>query len=443
KPAPDAKPNGGGSSHPAASGDSNHEELRRWAEPPPPAAKANGVHAPAAKASAAALPVAARAANGHANGHAAPAAVAASKQPSLSTTMAYAAAAARAPAERSIVPPPAPSTPVVIQDPAKGSVELVLDDVLYGEPPPPALHGTFTASDHAALQSTFEDLAVPHMAEVRSVMMELQWGEVQSSWLELARPALRSLRKMAEPVGNLPLCEALDKFDAALAEVLGPGQPPEPSGPARDALLAAYAALRTCLPRAFDLDGERDRREPLIVAALLEQVPGLEPLMIEKMLEAGLGKLSALYAARADEIAAVTGIPTAVAVATAARIQAFRSATPAGLATVDTASTLRELSHLLDTLRAQHAAFEEAARGWSDSERKSKKQLRRDRQVSFLQVTIELVRLGEVDLAQRLGRLPFAKKIDEVDRMVGQAVMSAKVKDRAPARTMAGAGAAT
>jgi hypothetical protein len=29
--------------------------------------------------------------------------------------------------------------------------------------------------------------------------------------------------------------------------------------------------------KAFALEGERDRREPLIVQALLQQVPGLDP----------------------------------------------------------------------------------------------------------------------------------------------------------------------
>src|SRR5204863_276948 len=96
--------------------------------------------------------------------------------------------------------------------------------------------GISTASDQAAARATFEDLAVPYMAEVRGVMMELQWENVQSNWFDIARPLLRSLRKMAEAVDHTALCEALDRFDKAIAEVLAPGQPPSPSpadGPSR------------------------------------------------------------------------------------------------------------------------------------------------------------------------------------------------------------------
>jgi len=148
------------------------------------------------------------------------------------------------------------------------------------------------------------------------------------------------------------------------------------TGPSRDALLAAYVPLCTCLPRAFDIEGERDRREPLVVRALLEQVAGLDTLMIDKMMGAGLGRLAPLYAARADEIAAVTAIPDDIAAATAARVQAFHRATPAALATVDPAATVRELAVLVERLRTEHAAFEDAARGWSEADRLSKKRLR-------------------------------------------------------------------
>ena len=179
---------------------------------------------------------------------------------------------------------------------------------------------------------------------------------------------------MAAEVGHTALVAALDGFVAALQAVLEPGQPTEVSGSSRDALLAAYAPLVTCLPRAFALEGERDRREPIVVRALLEQVADLEPLMIDKLMAAGLGTLAALFAARADEIAAVTGIPDAIAARAAARIQAFRRATPAALATVDPAATIRELAQLVEQLRVEHTAFEEAARGWSVDARLAKKE---------------------------------------------------------------------
>jgi hypothetical protein len=249
-------------------------------------------------------------------------------------------------------------------------------------------------------------------------MMEVRFGEAQASWLELGRPALKSLRSMASEVGHAALVAAVDGFVGALETVLEPGKPPEVTGSLRDSLLAAYAPLANCLPRAFALEGERDRREPIVVRALLEQVAGFEPLMIDKLMGAGLGTLGQLFAARADEIAAVSGIPESVAAAVATRIQAFHRSTPAPLAAVDPAATIRELDKFVEQLRVEHAAFEEASRGWTAADRQAKKDLRDRRQTTFLQVTIALVRLGEIDAAVRLPKLPFARRIEELDRIV-------------------------
>ena len=336
------------------------------------------------------------------------------------------------PAPAPIAPAPAPAAPVPVTEDAGGSLDLAIAQALENSsvrrvaaaqvaasaPPPPQAHGRSTASDDAALRETFEALAVAHVTPIRNAMMEVRFGEAQASWLELGRPALKSLRSMASEVGHEALVAAVDGFVGALQNVLEPGKPPEVTGPSRETLLAAYAPLATCLPRAFALEGERDRREPIVVRALLEQVSELEPLMIDKLIAAGLGTLAQLFAAKADEIAAVTGIPGAIAAAVAARIEAFRRSTPAALASVDPAATVRELVKLLEQLRTESAAFDQAARGWTPDDRRAKKQLRQQRQTTFLQITIALVRLGEIDFALRLPKFPFARRIEDLDRVV-------------------------
>jgi hypothetical protein len=312
---------------------------------------------------------------------------------------------------------------------AAGSVELMFEKLFPGTaaaphaPAPTAAatgDGVLAASDRKAVMATFEELAVGHTAQVRSFMLEVRWGEAQTSWIELARPALKSLRAMGLQMEHAALTSALDGFDAALEEMLRPGAPPVIGPVARDKLIAAYAPLTAALPRAFELEGERDRREPMVVRALLQQVAGLDPLMIDKMTAAGLGRLETLFRAKADEIAAVAGIALDVATATAARVQAFRRATPAVLATPDLAATARELGALFQTLETDHRAFEDAARGWSEGDRDAKKRLRRQRELSFLQITITLARLGEVDLALRLEKCPFARRIEELERLVSR-----------------------
>ena len=304
--------------------------------------------------------------------------------------------------------------------PAVGSLDQAFDQLLAAQAPATPVAGVSTESDLRAVMATFEDLAVGHSSEVRSLMMEVRWGEAQTSWFELARPALKSLRAMAGQVGHDALAAALDGFGAAVDEALRPGTPPTVSAALRDKLLAAYAPLITALPTAFELQGERDRREPVVVRALLGQVPGLEPLMIDKLMAAGLVRLEALFQARADEVAAVSGLPGDVAAAIVARVQAWKRATPAALATPDRAATARELAALVEALESQHAAFEDAARGWSEADREAKRLLRRQREMSFLQITIALARLGEVDLALALERVSFARRLEELGRLVSR-----------------------
>ena len=89
-----------------------------------------------------------------------------------------------------VAPPPAQSrVPVAVKEPAAGLLDLAIALALGDEPVTAAAVAMSTAADEAALRATFEDLAVAHVADVRSVMMEVRWGEAQASWLEIARPA--------------------------------------------------------------------------------------------------------------------------------------------------------------------------------------------------------------------------------------------------------------
>ena len=322
-----------------------------------------------------------------------------------------------------------------------GSLDQVFEQLFRNDPaaagdgaaPAVTKDGRSTTGDQRTLMATFEELAVGHIAQVRSFMLEVRWGEAQSSWLALARPALKSLRAMASQVEHAPLVTALDAFEAAVAEALRPGAPPALGPASRDALLAAYLPLIAAMPRAFELDGERERREPIVVRALLEQVAGLDPLMIDRMVAAGLGRLDALLAAKADEIAVVAEVPEEIAAAVAARVQTFKRETPAALSAPDPAATARELGGLIATLERDHQAFEDASRGWSSGDRDAKKRLRRQREVSFLQIVITLARLGEVDLVLELQKLPFARRIEELSRLGAQIAAASTAAAAAPA----------
>jgi hypothetical protein len=279
-------------------------------------------------------------------------------------------------------------------------------------------HGASTPEDKAAARDTFEDLAIGHLRPVRNLMIELMWGGVLSGWADLARPALESLRQMGEPLELTDLCRAAEGFRAAVDEVASPlwgGGVVSPE--ARLALIAAYQPLQAALPRVFSLDGDRDRREPIIVRGLLRQVAGLEPHMIPRLSGVGLGSLDALLRASAEEIEVVAGLPPVVAAALVDKVQELRRAPSGGLAGSDARRALQAQVRALET---SHHAYEKAAAGWSSDSVTAKREHRRARELTYLEIMVALARSGEVELANRLEPLPFARRIEELDRMLSE-----------------------
>jgi hypothetical protein len=205
------------------------------------------------------------------------------------------------------------------------------------------------------------------------------------------------------------LAVALDGFNAAIAAALASGESTV-GAERREKILAAYAPLSNALPRAFDLDGERDRREPIILRSVLLLVPDLSPLAMEKFFSAGLVRLDAIAQAKAEEIAAVTGLDRAVAAQVLELVKAERA-----LGAADAGRERKHLAMLTARLGEQHRALEKAAAGWSAENQAEKRRYRRQREQSWLRIKISLARLGEADRLERLERLPFARKIEALE----------------------------
>jgi hypothetical protein len=313
--------------------------------------------------------------------------------------------------------------------PASRTQEIEMDEPFIPSAPrrPTPRTADDVAADLAALHATFEDLAIDHVRPVRTLMVELAWGDAPASWVALARPALRSLRSMAGQVELPALCEALDGFAIALDEATRSGLPAL-GGAVRQALLVAYAPLAETLPRAFALDVEGNRREPAIVQNLLRQVPTLDPAMIERLCAVGLGRLDALLAAKAEDLVAVANLPPETAQAVVDTVEQFRqartgNAAPDGAEQPAPASPSRDLAALVPlvaALETQHRAYEQAAQGWSDESLAAKRRLRRERTGTWLQITVTLARLGALDWIERLEPLPFSRKVEELVRYLRQ-----------------------
>jgi hypothetical protein len=285
---------------------------------------------------------------------------------------------------------------------------------------PQTEHGVSTSADLAEVRGVFNEVAAIHVAQVRDVMLELRYGDAQPSWIEQTQPALRSLRAMAEQMELTDLCQALDQFCVAVdAAVAGRARIDDA---AKAELLRRYQRLIELIPQAFELDAERDRREPIIVEALLCQVPGVEKRTIEKLFAVGLSRLDALIHATAEELAVVAGLRSELAEAIVHQFQSYRSAAHSALSAPDPLAERRALGDLLIMMSVQNDEYNHVATLWTDEARTRKNETRKQREQVFQRIKVALARLGERDLLARLDRLPFNDRITTLDRYLSAAI---------------------
>jgi len=291
--------------------------------------------------------------------------------------------------------------------------------------------GTSTASDLAAARRLFDELAVDHVTQVRDVMLELSLGDVPLTWVESTKPALRSQRAMAQQMEQTELCGALDEFCTAVDHTVATGQA-QVTDQRKAELQTKYAKLIELIPKAFELDAERDRREPVIVEILLRQVDGVEDLTIHKLFAVGLGRLVPLLQANASDLAAASGIPLEVATAIVARLRGYRDSATSTMTAPDSAAEHRELRTLVTAMKQQHDDFERASAGWSERDRTSKRSLRKFREQTWLRVKLALARLGERDRLARLDKLPFGDRIGDLDRYLAEVASARRTSGQLP-----------
>jgi chemotaxis protein histidine kinase CheA len=280
--------------------------------------------------------------------------------------------------------------------------------------------GVSTTADLAEVRRVFNEVAAIHVAQVRDVMLELRYGEAQPSWIESTQPALRSLRAMAGQMELTDLCTALDGFCVAVDAATSGRARIDDAGKAE--LLRRYERLIELIPQAFELDAERDRREPIIVESLLYQIAGVERRTIEKLFAVGLHRLDALMRATSDEISVVAGLRTDISDAIVEQFQSYRAAASSALSAPDPLAERRQLGDLLIMLSVANDEYTHASTKWSEDAKARKNEARKQREQTFQRIKVTLARLGEREQLGRLEKMPFHERIATLDRYLSAAI---------------------
>lgn len=275
-------------------------------------------------------------------------------------------------------------------------------------------------TDLAEVRVLFAQLAANHVRQVRDFMIDLRWSEPTIDWVPICQPSLRSLRRAADKLELADLCEALDRFAACLGEAAANGAKTI-AADARDALLARYDDLSRLMPQAFALDLDRTQREAAILQSLLLQVPEVKKVTLDRMYAAGLTTLEAMFLATAGDIAATTGIPESLAAQIVARFRVYRDQVKATVPDATRAKEREVIAELTARLRREHDEYERVASGWAAGSGGQKKELRKAREQTLLDIQVALARLGEVDRLSQLERLPFEKKLAHLESFLEEA----------------------
>ncbi|MDB5220746.1 MAG: ral secretory system protein domain protein [Myxococcaceae bacterium] len=303
----------------------------------------------------------------------------------------------------------------------EGSIAFAFDALLSDNTSGAA--GT-AAVDLAPVRELFAELAANHMRHVRDFMIDVKWGEATREWIEICIPAVTSLRRAAERLELGELAPALDRFGAALTAT---SADPESAGTrtiegaSKEKLLDEYGQLVAILPQAFALDRDKSRREAVIIQSLCLSVPDVRKVTIDKLHAAGLTSLKTLFEAKADEISQVAGIPEALAQRIVERFQAYRSELQNASPQDARASERERLAVLTVQLREQHDGYEEASGGWSPEAKARKRELFRQREETWLAISLLLARFGEVERIQGIEKVPFGQRITQLSEYLEEA----------------------
>jgi hypothetical protein len=282
-------------------------------------------------------------------------------------------------------------------------------------------------TDLSEVRALFAQLAANHVRQVRDFMIDVRWGEATVDWVGICEPALSSLRRAAEKLELYDLCGALGRFSATLSEVQAAGARTIDGEP-RAALLRTYEELSAMMPQAFALEADRSQREAVILQSLLLQVPDVKKVTVDKLYAAGLTTMEAMLLATPGDMVATTGIDQTLAMRIVARFRQYKEQLRKTVPDAARANEREKVAELTARLRREHHAYEAAAGAWTREADAHRKERRRARAQTLLDIQVVMARLGEVDRIKEMERLPFDRKLVHLESFLEEA------RDKYPAQ---------
>ena len=136
------------------------------------------------------------------------------------------------------------------------------------------------------------------------------------------------------------------------------------------------------------------------------------------MTAAGLARFGPLLRCTPADLARQAGLPLATAQVILTELAGWKGGLNAPAGGEPQAAAWRSLEPLLAELTQHNASLERATSGWSKDQVSARRRLRQDRDRVYMSIKASLASIGELDLLMRMEKLSFAKRIDELHRLL-------------------------
>jgi hypothetical protein len=273
----------------------------------------------------------------------------------------------------------------------------------------PAAFSKSGSGGMSGARELFADLAKGHVRHVRDFMIDVGANQAKTEWVSVCEPAIQSVREMAEQLAMTDLVASLEVFGSALAGASAQLKPVV-EGAARQKLIDAYAKLIEAMPGAFALDSVRSAREAVIVQSLLLQISDVRKVALDRLYKAGLTSLDVYYVAKPEEIVVTTGLSIEVAQKIVAKFKQYKKQIEGASVDAERSFEHKRLEELAMDLARHHRTVETA------DDNKEKREARKAREETLLEIKVLLARLGETDRLAAMDKLPFADKARELGK---------------------------
>jgi hypothetical protein len=197
-------------------------------------------------------------------------------------------------------------------------------------------------------------------------------------------------------------------------------------------ILESFEAMARVLPEAFTQGAAEQRRETMLLHALLKQVSGVGLVTLDRLYASALTSLEALLKANPVELSTTTGISMSLCDAICEKLREHRME-------IDRTAHLpleqrfgARLRELLTELAREHEEFERLSDdgGFDDGRAERKRACRRSRNLCALKIEATLVEMGEIDRADRLRVLSFDQRIASLQEFLGVRVAKRATEQR-------------